>query len=227
MTDNKKLARMTGVLYLLLALIGPFSIIYVPSRILVPGNGAETVSNIMANQTLFRLGMAGDTLVFLIEIVLVALLYRLLKSTDKNLSLAAALSRLAMTVIQAVNLFASLAILVLATKEVNMSGFTTEQINSMVLAVFKVHDYGVFIWGLFFGLHLILLGMVVYKASLFPKLLGILLLIGSVGYLMDSYRNILIPDNAVISTITSVFLALSVIGELGFTFYLLIKGVRE
>ena len=104
MKSIQKIARIAGILTLLIVVLGPFSMIYVPTTLVVPGDAAATANQIMTSEGLFRLGMVSDSIVFLIEIVLTVLLYILIKSVSKTLSLVAAFSRLAMTVIQGINL---------------------------------------------------------------------------------------------------------------------------
>jgi len=65
-------ARVAGILYLLIAVFAPFSMVYVPSMLIVPGDAATTASNVLASEGLFRLGIASDSIVFLIEIVRIA-----------------------------------------------------------------------------------------------------------------------------------------------------------
>ncbi len=89
MNSNQKLARITGALILIMAVFAPFGMMYVPSTLIVPGDAAATASNIMASEGLFRLGIASDSVVFLIEIALTVLLYVLLKPVNKNLALLA------------------------------------------------------------------------------------------------------------------------------------------
>ena len=103
--NMQKIARMTGVLTLLMVILAPFSMIYVPTTLIVPDNAATTAANIMTSQGLFRLGMASDLLVVLIEVALTALLYVLIKPVNKTLALVATFARLAMTILQAINLF--------------------------------------------------------------------------------------------------------------------------
>jgi hypothetical protein len=81
----------------------------------------------------------------------------------------------------------------------------------------------IIIWGLLFGFHLLLLGYLVYKSGFWPKVLGILLVIGSVGYLAQSYGHLLAPQyDGILSTVVIV---LSIPGELAFTVWLLWKGI--
>src|SRR5262245_2027491 len=102
MNSAIKTSRIAGILYLLIAVVAPFSMLYVPSQLIVPGDAARTASNVMSSEGLFRFGVASDSIVFLIEIGLTALLYILLQPVNITLSLVAAFSRLAMTIIQGI-----------------------------------------------------------------------------------------------------------------------------
>jgi hypothetical protein len=201
--------------------------LYVPSTLIVPGDAAATAQQIMASEGLFRMGIASDSIVFLSEIILVAILYILLERVNRTLSLAAAFSRLAMAVIQGVNLFASFTVLLLLSGAAYLSVFETDQLHALVMLVLNAHDYGVYLWQVFFGLHLIVLGYLVFKSGYFPKILGILLVLASPGYLLDSFGNFLVPGSITVTTIASILLVLSAFGELAFAAWLLIKGARN
>ena len=219
----KKTARIAGLLILIISVFAPFSMMYVPSNLIVPGDAATTAKNIMASEGLFRAGIVSDSIVFLIEIVLVVILYVLLKPVSKTLSLVAAFSRLAMTVIQAINLLNHFTPLLLLSGAGYLTVFEPDQLYALVLLFLNAHEYVVLIWGLFFGLHLFVLGYLVYKSGYIPRILGVLLVIASLCYLTQSFGNILLPQYEEI--FASVGL-LSMI-ELAFPLWLLIKGVKD
>jgi hypothetical protein len=187
----------------------------------VPGDAATTAGNIMASEGLFRLGIVSDSLVFLIEIVLTVLLYVLLKPVNQTLSLVAAFSRLAMTVIQGINLLNYFFILLLLSGAGYLAVFAPDQLQALVLLFFNAHEYVALIWGLFFGLHLFVLGYLVYKSRYIPKILGILLIIASLCYLIQSFGNILLPQYEEIFALVG-YLSIT---EIAFPLWLLIKGV--
>jgi hypothetical protein len=97
-------ARLAGLLVLILVVLGPFSLIYVPSTLIVAEGATATADNIRACEGLFRIGIVGDSLIFLIEIVVTALLYVLFRPVSRTLSLVAAFARLAMAIVQGINL---------------------------------------------------------------------------------------------------------------------------
>jgi hypothetical protein len=222
MNTNKMTARIAGVLILMIAVFAPFSMVYVPSTLIVPGDAATTARNIMASEGLFRLGIVSDSVVFLLEIVVVVLLYVLLKPVSKTLSLVAAFSRLAMTVIQGVNLLNHFFVLLLLSGAVYLTAFTPDQLHSLVLLFLNAHANVILIWGLFFGLHLLVLGYLVYKSGYLPKILGVVLIIASLCYFIQDLGNILFPQYA--GLFASIGF-LSII-EIAFPLWLLIKGVN-
>jgi len=215
-------ARVAGILYLLIAVFAPFSMVYVPSTLIVPGDAATTASNVMASEGLFRLGITSDSIVFLIEIVLTVLLYVVLKPVSKTLSLVAAFSRLAMTVIQGINLLNYVFVLLLVSGAGYLTVFAPDQVHALVLLFLNAHAAVALIWGLFFGLHLFVLGYLVYTSGYIPSLLGVVLIIVSVCYLTQSFGTILLPRYEAIFASVGY---LSII-EIAFPLWLLIKGVN-
>ena len=224
MKTIQKTARTAGLLYVLVAVLGGFSFGYVRNVIVVPGDAAATASNVLSHELLFRLGIVADALVFLTEIALVVLLYVLLKPVSKTLSLAAAASRLAMLVMQGMNLFNYLVALVLLGGASYLAVFETEQLQALALLFLNAYEGVALIWGTFFALHLLLLGVLVYRSGYFPRILGILLAISSLGYFIDSFGNFLFPQYDALYAPLVVVAA--IVGELTFALWLLIKGVN-
>jgi hypothetical protein len=217
-------ARIAGLLLLIVAILGPFSLLYVPSTLFVPGDAAATADNIRASEGLFRLGIVSDSLIFLIEIVLTALLYVLLRPVSRTLSLGAAFARLAMTIVQGINLLPYFIALLLLSGASYLTAFEPDQLDALALLFLNAHQDGVYIWQLFFGLHLLVLGYLIFKSGYFPRILGVLVVVGALGYLADSYGNILFHNYGEIFGwvvgVTAVF------GELPFFLWLLIRGVN-
>ena len=225
MNSTKKIARVAGVLYLIIFIASPLAFIVGKGGLLVPGDATATAHNIMASESLFRTGIASETVVFLVEIVMAAIFYVLLKPVSPLLSLVAAFSRLAEAVVQAVNLLPSILVFLLVSGGGYLTVFEAKQREALVLLSLNLYDYMTLVWGFFFGLHLLVLGYLVYKSAYFPKILGILLALASLGYILQSYGAFLAPQyDALLDTIV---LVLAVPGELAFTLWLLIKGVKE
>lgn len=224
LTISRAQTRSAGVLYLLLALIGPFSLIYVPSALYVAGDAATTTQKIASSMGLFRAGIAGDMLIVMIEVVLSVLLYKLLAPVSKTLSLMAMAARLGMTVVQAVNVLNKIFVVLLLSGDTFLNAFEANQMSALVTIFVKANQKTVLIWEVFFGLHLIILGYLVYKSGYFPSMLGILLALAALSYFVDGFGNLLLPQYVEVYTL---FVSITApIGELAFTLWLLIKGVN-
>jgi hypothetical protein len=216
-------ARIVGALYLLLFFVGPFAFFLGRTSVVVPGDPAATVDNLMASETMFRLGMVAETVIFLVEIVVSAILYALFRVVNRPLSLAAAFARFAQAILQAVNLFTAVPALLLLGGASYLAVYEPDQLNALVQLFLDTNAFVIIIWGLIFGFHLLLLGYLVYKSGFLPRILGILLMIGGIGYLLQSYGHILVPQyDEILSTVV---LVLSIPGELAFTIWLLWKGL--
>jgi hypothetical protein len=223
MYSLKKTARIAGILILIITVFAPFSMMYIPSTLIVPGDAAETAGNIMASEGLFRLGIVSDAIVFLLEIAITVLLYMLLKPVNKTLSLVAAFARLAMTVVQGINLLNQFAALLLLSGVGYLKAFEPGQLHALVLLFLSAHESVTLIWGIFFALHLFFLGYLVYKSGYIPRILGILLVIASLCYLIQSFGIILLPE---FENAFSLVGFVSIV-ELAFPLWLVIKGVRD
>ncbi len=218
-----KAARIVGALILIMTPFAFFGMMYVPTTLIVPGDAAITANNIIANEGLFRLGIVGDSIVFLIEIVLVVMLYVLLKPVSKTLSLIAAFFRLAMTIIQGINLLNNFTALLLLSGADYLKVFEPAELHALVLLFLNAHEYVSHIWGLFFALHLFFLGYLVYKSDYIPRILGVLLVIASLCYIIQSFGNFLLPKNKEIFALVG---WVSII-EIVFPLWLVIKGVKD
>lgn len=221
-----KYARIAGLLYLVIIICAGFSEGYVRSSLVVSGDAAATARNITQSQGLFRLGLASDLLAFLCDAVVAILLYWLLKPVSKILSLTAASLRLiAHPAIGSINLLNHYAALKMSSGAGIITVFEPVQLQAWTLLFMDFHSTGYLIAGAFFGLHCLLLGYLLYKSEQFPDFLGILLVIASVGYLVETFGTILVPAY---EEMYVWMVALSAgIAELTLCLWLLIKGVRS
>jgi len=190
----------------------------------VPGDATATANNFGASGWVFQLGIVSESLVFLIEIVLCGLLYVLFRPVSRLLSLVSAFARLAMTVVMGINLLPYLIALMLLSGAGYLTVFEKAQSEALALVFFNAHGYGIFVWQLFFGFHLAVLGYLIYKSGYFPWILGVVMVFAALGYLTDAYVNILYPEYA--ETTGLVVGVGALIGELPFFLWLAIKGVN-
>ena len=222
MNTLKTTARIAGLLMLVLVALAPFSMLYVPSTLIVPGDAVTTANNIVSSAAMFRLAMASDAVIFLVEIALCALVYTLVRPVNKTLALIAVFARLAMTIIQGLNLLNHFVVMSLLSGSGSVAALAPPQLHALVSLFLGAHEAGVLIWGMFFGLHLLVLGYLVYRSGYLPKVIGGLLVFVGLVYLAQSFGNILLPEAK------AIFTAMGSLGflEIAFPVWLLIKGVK-
>ena len=225
MNSPKRLARIAGVLYLLVGIFGGFAEGFVEPRMYAAGNAAITAGNVVANAGLVRMGIVADLLDQTLFVFLGLTLYLLLKHVNKSVAMAmvvlVALSA-GITCLNAVFEFEGLRV---ATGAVNLAAIGTAGSNALVLLLLDTQHYGILIAQIFFGLWLVPLGYLAYNsAGWFPKWLGVLLIVGGVCYIVDLLALFLVPDFG--QKIHTFVVIPSAIAEISMVVYLLVIGVR-
>src|SRR6184192_1523094 len=172
MNSTKKPARFAGLLYLLASLPAPFALIYVPGKLIVPGDAVATADHIRASETLFRLGIASELFGFIIFIFVVLALYRLFKAVDKKHALAMATLILISIPISLFNVLNEIAALVLASGAKFLSVFETRQLDALAYLFLRLHGQGFVVAQIFWGLWLFPFGIVVIRSGFIPRVLA-------------------------------------------------------
>ena len=223
-TSPQVYARVAGLIWVIVAIMAPFAEFFVRQRLIVPGDVAATADNIVASQSLFRAGFASDLIVFVIEVALAAVLYVLLRPVSQTLALVMAFARLAMATILGLNLLNMLTALQLLTSAEYAAVFEKGQLQALAFVFLNAQSSGYALGMVFFGLHLGVLGYLVYRSGFLPRILGILMVVSALGYLADSFTGFLVPQYS--DSLTMVVVVTALIGELPLTLWLLIKGVN-
>jgi hypothetical protein len=195
--------------YAFWALIGMFSLMYVPSKLIVFGDAAITASNILANELLFRAGIVGSLITQLLFIVVVLLLYKLFEKVNKNHSILMVVFALVSVPIAMISTLFKLAALLLTDNPELMMFFLNLNVQGIVIA------------SIFWGLWLFPLGYLIYKSKLFPKFVGVAVIIGGFGYLIDSLVKLLIPAFNIATMVD-----IMAFGEMVFILWIIILGAR-
>ncbi|MEO1423587.1 MAG: DUF4386 domain-containing protein [Pseudomonadota bacterium] len=221
---SRSYARLTGVFYLGIAFAGGFSIAYVPSQIVVQGDAAQTVANIASRTGLYHFGIGADLLLMVLEILALTMLYFMFRTISPTLSFAAAMARLSMVSVMSAMLFFHAGADLLATSDGVLTSFTAAQRADLAGFLLEIHRAGVWIWQVFFTLHLVLLGYLVLTSGRFPRAIGVGLMIGAWGYLLDSVYAFAFPEVAALGALRVVLLVIVTLSEVGFAFWLLLRG---
>jgi hypothetical protein len=160
----------------------------------------------------------------LIEIVLSVMLFILFKPVSLTLSLIAMVARLFMVVVMAVNVLINVMPLVLLSAPPGV--FAPDQLQGTAMLLIKAHQYGVYVWDMFFGFHLAALGYLIFRSGYFPRLIGVAVMVGSLGYFLEGLAKVTFFDNAVLAAAVVGLLVLASLSELAFAFWLLFKGLN-
>jgi Domain of unknown function (DUF4386) len=218
-------ARQAGLVYLLLAITGSFSDLYIPGTIVVPGDAAATASHITAAGLAYRLGVLTGIASDILFLVLALELYDLLKDVDRKQARLMVVLVSVGAAIGLANRMNQMAPLVLLSGADFLSVFSRPQLDALALAFLRVRSNGTSVAMVFWALWLFPFGVLVIKSRLFPRLLGVLLIVGCFAYLTVSITAIVLPSySGVVSQFAMPFFA---VGEVSMIIWLLVKGVSN
>ena len=216
--NPNRTARIAGVLYVIPWFLSIFAFM-LRQNLIVSGDDAATAENIMASESLFRLSIVSDLIVQVVFIVLVLFLYRLLKPVNRNVAVLMVILFLVSVPIAMLNELNHAAVLLLLSSADSLTMFTANQLQTLVPLFLDLHEIGIMIAYIFWGLWLFPLGYLVFKSGFLPRILGILLMISCFGYLVDFFAFFLFPDAGVAINMYTSW------AELLLCLWLLIKGV--
>jgi len=194
------------------------------SPLIVANDAAATAANILASESLFRLGFAADLISGVSYLGVTVFLYYVLKPVSRSLSLLGAFFGLAGVAIGGAAWVIHLTPLLLLHGDQYLTAFTTGQLQAMALTALKlqVQVFGIGI--VFFGIQCISIGYLVARSTFLPRTLGILLAIGGTSYVISSFANFLTPSFG--PHLMAFILPVALIGEGSLTVWLLVKGVN-
>lgn len=225
MGPSVKLARIAGFLYLLIIGFGLIAQVFVRDSLVDYTNASITAKNIMTSEFWFRFGFVSELLMLICDIAVTTILYLLLRDFRRGLALLSTFFRLASIIILSVIALSHYAALSFLGDAPYLTVFKPEQLDALALLSIKLHGSGYNICLLFFGIHLTILGYLIYRTGAFPKFLGILLLIGGLCYGINSITWFLFPD--LVKIIYPAILIPCSLGELLFSLWLLTKGIKS
>jgi hypothetical protein len=224
MSSTRNPGRIAGIWYLLLCLIGPLRLMYIPSKLFVHGNATATANNIAAHQWLFRLGILGDLACAVILIFLTLALYRLFRGVDRNLAVLVVIFGGVMpALINFVGVVSDAGALMLVRGADFLSVFDQPQRDALAMLFLRLRDHQNTAAEILWGVWLLPLAMLVYRSRFLPRFLGVWLTINGFAYVILSFTGILFPQYQ-----GKVFLLSqpALFGELAFMLCLVIKGAR-
>ncbi len=222
MTIARNPGRIAGLWYLLLVILGPLPLMYIPARLYVRDNAALTAQNIAAHQLLFRLGIVVDLLQAIVLIFLTLALYRLFQAVDRLLAVQVILFGGVMpALINFVGVVSDAAALMIVRGAGFLHVFSKPQQDALVLLFIRLRDHQNTAAELLWGVWLFPLALLVYRSRFMPRFLSIWLTINGVAYVILSLAGELVPQYN-----HQLFLLAqpALLGELAFMLWLVIKG---
>lgn len=226
MNSNKSTARIAGLVYLIVVFTGIFYLMYVPSKLFVWNNAAETFQNIRNNETLFRLGISAGFICYIAFLLLPFVLYKLFKPVHKTWAVLMVVFALVSVPMAFINFGNEFSVLTLIGNDAFLKTFDTARLQSEVMLHLQAYRSGNQIISIFSGLWLFPFGLLIFKSGLIPKIFGLLLMLGCFGYLIDFFLGFLYP--AYNETIIAEYILMPAsIGEIGTCLWLLIPGAKN
>ena len=220
----QRYARIAGIFYLAIIVLGAFGEMYVRGTLVVAGDAAATSAAISASPLLWRAGIAGDLLMHVFDVPVIVVLYYLLRPVSGSLALFATLINLVQTAVLVANKMTLLIPLFLLEKGSALQAFSPQQLDALSYLAIKAHGYGFGIGLIFFGIACLVRGYLIFKAGYLPKTLGVLLLIAGFAYLINSFALLLAPSFA--AAIFPAVLMPALVAELSLVLWLIFKGVN-
>jgi hypothetical protein len=221
--SQRKAVTVLRILFPIWFVVGMFSIGYVPTTLIVPGDAATTASNLTANELLFNLGIIGSLITQLIHIVVVLVLYELFKSVSKNQAALIVVLGLVGVPIAMLNALNQVAALLVLSGADYLAVFTADQSQSLMMFFLNLNEQGILIASIFWGLWLFPIGTLIYESRYFPRIFGHLMILAGFGYLLGSLGRLLLPNDDAIY-----FRVLDILnyGEVIVWFWVVVRGAK-
>jgi hypothetical protein len=196
---------------------------YVYPKLVITGSAEQTVQNISTHGGLFLAALFCYLVSFIGDVVIAWALYVLLAPVNRSLSLLAAWFQLVYAAVALGGLLNMVSVFRLLNTPEYLTFFGSSQLHGQVYLLVNSFQYDWAISMLLFGIHLVLLGYLIYRSGYIPRILGILLVVDGFGWVTNSLRPYLFP-NAHLG-----YLFIAFLGELFFMLWLLIRGwkIRE
>jgi len=229
MNPSKKLVAIEDFSLSQAAKIAGFGLLFMFIFGLIASDPQITASfdDLKASTRQIRLNIVGDVMLLVSDVVAALGLYVFLKPVNRSLSLLTAWFRLMHVAIYGASLLALLLIVYLLSGAESLAEYSIDDLKAQVNMLIHSYESGFRIGLTFFGFHILLLGYLIIKSKYIPNILGILLLIVSVGYLINSLAGFLIPNYGdFATTIQIVVYVPAIIAELSLCLWLLFKGSK-
>lgn len=224
MDSTKRQARSAGILYLLSGITAPFGLLYVPGKLIVPGDPAATANHVRASETLLRLGIGAELLSATMFVFVALALYRLFKGVNQGQARAMVILYVLSVPIAYLSVLNDIAALYLAQGGAFLSGFDQRQLDTLAYLFMRLHNQCLILAQVFWGLWLFPFGILVIRSGFIPRILGAWLIVNGSAYVVMTLTALLLPQY---SGMVHRFGFPLLFGELAIILWLIIMGAKE
>jgi hypothetical protein len=193
----------------LIVVLAPFGNFVAVQALITPGDAAKTAQDILNSESLFRWGIASLVLTAVLDMIVAGALFVVFEPVSRGVSMMAALFRVAYTAVFLVGII-QLAVALGLLRDPPQAMRAVDAYNTIWLVGL-----------IFFGIHLMLIGYLAYRSGYMAKIFGILLVVAGLGYLVDGFGTVLVPNYSMNIAQFTFF------GEAALMLWLLIKGTRK
>ncbi len=218
-------ARIGGFLYLLIILGGLFAPFAVaPSGMMLGEPSLQTLAKIQHSILSYEFGGVAQLVVYACDVSLALVFYELLKPVSKKIALLAAFFRLTFAAIASANIINHFVVSIILGGSHSLDEFSPGQLQALAITLLKMRTLGFDIALFFFGLHCAIVGYLLYRSTYFPRILGIALAIGGLGYVANIFVRV-IPILAELHLFPYIMFPAG-IAEMALTLWLLVRGLN-
>lgn len=216
-------ARLGGLCYLVIIVTGLFGEAFVRGRLVVRGDPAATAERILASESLWRAGIAGELLMLVCGVGLLLALYVLLRPVSRELALLAVFFNLVSISIEAGNKLNLMQALFPLSGADYLGAVDPAHLQVLGYLATRAHAYGFGIGLIFFGCVCLVVGHLIFYSGYLPRAIGVLMGLAGACYLANSFAMILSPELA--GRMFPFILLVPLVAELSLCLWLLFRGV--
>jgi len=219
----RTMARIAGVLYVVIIVLALFAPFPVAPSWLMHGDVSATLDKILESKSLYALGGAAELMVYACDIGVALIFYELLKPVSRSIALLGLFFRLAFATIASANVLNHFAPLLFMSGAEGLTAFKPDQLRTLAVTFIRLHTIGFDIALVFFGFHCVVVGYLFFRSNFFPRVLGALLALAGLCYLINTFASFLSPAFA---THLSRYTLVLGVGEVLSALWLLVIGVN-
>ena len=227
-TSTRTAAVVAGIGYVAIFVLAIFANFMVREGLIEPGDAAATATNLRDSEALFRAGTVAFLAVFVIDIAVAWGLWIVFRSSNRDVSLLSAWSRLMYTVFLGVAVVFFYMVLELVSGPDYFEAFDAGQIDAQIMLLLDAFNFTWLVGLVAFGLHLVLVGYLIVNSRLAPKVLGYILIVAGTAYIVDTLAVGLVANyQDYADACLAMVAAPSIIGEMWLGLWLLLRAGRE